>query len=103
MAITSVIPFRIVLLAVVLLSLYVLTACAARGTPSTAYNRAPQSGLVRMRPDKSLEIRMLEESGSRVDGVRIVSPEHREYAEILEWTGPIEPGQVRPYRIGEGK
>ena len=54
--------------------------------------------IVRMLPDKSLEVTTLvSEKGSRAPGLRIVSPEHRDYAAILAHTGPMTPGQQVGY------
>ncbi len=72
------------------------TPAASAATAATA--TTPQTGIVRMRPDRSLEVRLLDGgSGGRVDGVRIVSPEHRDYGAILALTGPMLPGDQRPY------
>ena len=78
------------------LMLAALCGCATSTAPIDA---SPQTGIVRMRPDRSLEVRLLAgEHGGRVDGVRIVAPEHRDYAAILAGTGPMQPGDQRPYR-----
>jgi hypothetical protein len=54
--------------------------------------------VVRMLPDRSLEVTTLvSDRGSRVHGLRIVTPEHREYEAILARTGPMTPGQQVGY------
>jgi hypothetical protein len=82
-----------------------LSACAGTAGPaevskseSVVASTSPQTGVVRMRPDRSLEVTTLSSAGGgRANGVRIVPPEHRDYARILEQTGPMESGDQRPY------
>lgn len=81
---------------VLMLMLGALSGCA---TSTASVDAPPQSGIVRMRPDRSLEVHLLADGhGGRVDGVRIVPPEHRDYPVILAGTGPMQPGDQRPYR-----
>src|SRR5687768_2356776 len=68
-------------------------ATTSSAAKSESRSNASPSGVVHMRPDRSLEITtLMSSSGGRATGVRIVSEEHRDYARILELTGPMKPG-----------
>lgn len=80
------------------------SATSAAPAPAGTVREEPAApvGLVRMRPDRSLELTLHGAHGGRASDVRVIPPEHRDYATILADVGPMRSGDQRPLRRGVG-
>ena len=94
--------------ALAVLATLALGACASGGQPAplskVAHIPSQPRAVVRMLPDRSLEVvTLVSERGSRAHAVRIVTPEHRDYARLLALVEPLRRGDAQPVSVDAGR
>ena len=94
--------------ALAVLATLALGACASGGqpppTPKVVHLPSQPRAVVRMLPDRSLEVvTLVSERGSRAHGVRIVTPQHRDYARLLPLVADLRLGDAQPVQVDAGR